>query len=113
MAKNKNRYFSKYENISSILENCKVVRFEEKNRQIADKFKSVFWVSSNDIEKVFKCITWKKIYFSEKDIIDMKGRFKNGVFLAWSTLSKNKPVIIDENTSKIEKVKNILKGLKK
>lgn len=73
----------------AILVKATVTEIIEKNKEYADQFKNVFKCASRTgIDKM--CILWGRSNIDVGDEIQMKGRFKDDVFLAWSTIITKK-----------------------
>ena len=61
-----------------------VDRIEYQNELVNDKYKTVFYCPSYEKPEGRMCIAWGKTNFKAGDKLTMKGRFQDGVFLAWS-----------------------------
>lgn len=94
MARHKRKYHSnkKYKEIidSLVLVPTKVLRIEEQNTVINDKFKTVFYCQSVKTPEGVMCVAWGKTSIREGDGVELKGRHKDGVFIVWSIQIKNR-----------------------
>lgn len=93
MARHKRKYHSnKYKEIldSLVLVPTKVLRIEEQNTVINDKFKTVFYCQSVKKPEGVMCVAWGKTSIKEGDGVELKGRYKDGVFIVWSIQIKNR-----------------------
>jgi hypothetical protein len=77
---------SKYENDAIIITST-VTEIEQKNVEVSDKIKNVFYLKSNVFpERGRLCILWGYSNAKVGDTIRAKGRITpDGTFLAWST----------------------------
>ena len=80
------KYTSDFDENLSIIENKQVIKIEEQNKEYAGKFKTVFYIPSKTNPQGKMCIAWHKTHFKLNDYIDLKGRFKDDVFIAYSTM---------------------------
>lgn len=74
----------------AILVKATVTEIIEKNKEYSHRFKNVFkCASQTGIDRM--CILWGRSNIDVGDEVQMKGRFKDDVFLAWSAvIRKNK-----------------------
>ena len=68
----------------SYIDNTKVIRIEEKNTIINDKYKTVFYCESKSIKNGRLCIIWGHTLIDIGDIISMKGIYSGETFIAES-----------------------------
>lgn len=67
----------------AILVNTTITEIIEKNKEYSYRFKNVFkCASKTGIDKM--CILWGRSNIDVGDEVQMQGRFKDDVFLAWS-----------------------------
>lgn len=85
--KKKQRYVSKYADEAVYVIGKKVLKIEEQNLEVNDKMKTVFYCESSKPEGRM-CIAWGRTNFKVGDVVDMKGRVKDDVFLVWSLMFK-------------------------
>lgn len=85
--KGRQRYVSKYADEAVLVVGKKVLKIEEQNTEINDKMKTVFYCESTKLEGRM-CIVWGRTDFKVGDVVDMKGRVKDDVFLVWSLMFK-------------------------
>ena len=84
----KNKYTSKLVD-EAILVNATITEIIEKNREYSHRFKNVFkCASQTGIDKM--CILWGRSNIDVVDDVQMKGRLKDDVFLAWSIIITKK-----------------------
>ena len=86
MSRRRKRFISKYENEATYIVGKKVVKIEEQNTVIGDKLKTVFYCESINKPEGRMCIAWGKTNFEVGDIVDMKGRIKDDIFLVWTLM---------------------------
>lgn len=84
----KKKYVSKYTDQSVWVKDKRILKIEQQNAEVNDKFKTVFYVESKEKPEGRMCIAWGRTTFQEGDFVDMKGRFKDDVFLVWTLLYK-------------------------
>lgn len=85
--KHKKRYVSKYEE-DSILITSTIIKIEQQNEIIGEKFKNVFYLKSKNYPETGRmCVSWGRTIFNVGDEITAKGRINtDGVFLVWSLM---------------------------
>lgn len=84
----KQHYISKYEDEIIYLTGKKILKIEEQNTEINNKMKTVFFIESATKPEGRMCITWGRTNFQTGDVVDMKGRIKDDIFLVWSLMFK-------------------------
>lgn len=91
--KHKKRYVSKHEK-DSILITSTIIKIEQQNEIIGEKFKNVFYLKSKNYPETGRmCVLWGRINFNVGDEITAKGRLNtDGVFLVWSFLITRRSV---------------------
>ena len=85
--KKKTRYVSKYADEAVYVVGKKVLKIDEQNTEVNDKMKTVFYCESTNPEGRM-CIAWGRTNFRVGDVVDMKGRIKDEVFLVWPLMFK-------------------------
>ena len=68
----------------------KVLKIEEQNKPINDKLKTVFYCKSQTKPEGIMCVSWGRTSIDVGDTVELKGRLKNNVFIAWEIQIKNK-----------------------
>ena len=69
-------------NTNIITVEAEVTGFEMQNEKIKDKLKTVFYCKSKN-KQDRTCIAWGNTHIKQGNIIHMKGRFNDDVFLVW------------------------------
>lgn len=85
--KHRKRYVSRYEE-DSILITSTIIKIEQQNEIIGEKFKNVFYLKSKNYPETGRmCVSWGRTIFNVGDEITAKGRINtDGVFLVWSLM---------------------------
>lgn len=79
----KRNFTSKIEE-EAIIYDSVVQKIDYKNQEVNEKLKNCFYVKSENKPEGVMCILWGRSSINVGDYISMKGRLKDGVFLAWS-----------------------------
>lgn len=80
---NVRRKYSKYADECFWVPDRKVVKIDYQNQPVGDKVKTCFYCESDNEDGVM-CIAWGRTTFEVGDIVTMKGRLNDGIFLVWS-----------------------------
>lgn len=93
----KKYYSTKYKELmnSLVLVPTKVLRIEEQNTVVNDKFKTVFYCESVKNPQSTMCVAWGRTSVKEGDNVELKGRFSGNVFVVWSIQIKNPEIQAD------------------
>lgn len=85
------KYVSKFED-SALLVSSKIIEIVESNKEYPtkDKVKNVFKCATSSDYDPKMCVYWGRLKISVGDEIQMKGRFKDNVFLVWGLLITKK-----------------------
>ncbi len=107
------RKVSKYAD-EAMLFSSEVLKIEEQNISINEKFKTVFYCKSSKFPEGRMCIAWGRTNIQVGDIVHMKGRIKDDVFLVWSmNFQRPNSTTPQEPCKSLEELKNkILKKIK-
>lgn len=90
MGRRKKKIFktSKWESEACLIES-EILRFEERNLIQKDKWKNVFYCKSKNPEGRM-CVYWGRTIAEVGDKVEMKGRFKDDIFIVWSMMIRKK-----------------------
>lgn len=80
----KKRYVSRKYLDETFIFPTKVLRIEEQNLLVNDKYKTVFYCKSINNPDGIMCIAWGRTTIKEGDRVELKGRPKDKIFLVWS-----------------------------
>ncbi len=80
----KKRYVSRKYLENTFIFPTKVLRIEEQNLLVNDKYKTVFYCKSINYPEGIMCIAWGRTTIKEGDRVELKGRPKDKIFLVWS-----------------------------
>lgn len=84
MANRKNNHYMTYDK-NAILYKGKILDIKEHNKECENgTFKNVFTVSINGQEKT--CVLFERSCMEKGDLIDIKGRIKDDVFVCYSAM---------------------------
>ena len=68
----------------SVIATGEVLSIDFINKEVGNNLKTVFYVSSTQHIDGRQCVIWGRQNFKVGDKVEMKGRFSNDIFLAWS-----------------------------
>lgn len=89
-----------------------VIKIEEQNVLVNDKYKTVFYCESQSNPEGRMCIAWGKTRIIVGSKVELDGRFKDDVFLVWKMTITNQKALEFEPNPYIEQIKSKLKELK-
>lgn len=105
------RKVSKYED-EAVLYTSQVLKIEEQNIIINEKYKTVFYCKSSKLPEGRMCIAWGRTNIQAGDIVHMKGRMKDEVFLVWSMNFQRPNPAKQEPNKTLEEFKNKILKIK-
>lgn len=111
MSRRKKKYTSKYE-AEKVHISTTVIKIEEQNVLVNDKYKTVFYCESQNNPEGRMCIAWGKTRIIVGSNVELDGRFKDDVFLVWQMTITNGKALEFEPNPYIEKIKSKLKELR-
>ncbi len=92
---------SRYEDEATIVHTT-INKIECRNIEIGQRLKTVFYCPSYLAPEGRMCVYWGRTNIDEGDEIEMKGRFSDGVFLAWSLSIHKKAKRIENDSGNIQ-----------
>ena len=80
------QFVSKFADEAALIEYATVLKFEEQNKHYGQKIKTVFYCKTPKMDKELMCVAWGETYISVGDVVNIKGRMKDDVFLVWGMM---------------------------
>lgn len=102
---------SKYE-AEKVHISSEVIKIEQQNEPVNDKYKTVFYCKSKKIPEGRMCIAWGRTRIAVGSKVEMDGRLKEDVFLVWSLTITNNVIAPVEHNPHIEKIREQVMRLK-
>ena len=103
--KRNNRNFMTYDK-NSVFASTRIIDIKEHNKECSNgSFKNVFTAMLNGEEKT--CVLWERSCMEKGDLIDMKGIFKDNIFICYSAMVRKNGNFSD--TKRGRNVENVAK----